>query len=214
MKTFKVFCQSGSLFDMETGKKIIFKENSELVISGDDHCFLDVDILNLEPSSIRNEKEMLDMVTKNYINKGNFALKMYSAGTVFNFNVAVTKSNQNRSKSYVFSCRILEDLYAYNPKNGGTPRLCSCQCVVDECLSMNIDYFNNVYAVSLNQAASKTITQYAPMQRSSSLNVLDEFNVFHYANDDEAKSCDYNLKKQVSYNMLFAERHAGNSFKL
>jgi hypothetical protein len=173
MKAYKVKHQGGLLFNKENGKRIVLKEQFEFTITGEDAGFEEEDSLNKQPEKIRNSDEMQNYIHGKYA--GMEIKRLLPASHLFVFRVGLGKTKQgDKGYTYHFLCKILEDLYAYRNKNSKMPRLCVCNCVVEKCLTNNLD-FESVYAESLNQASTKTIMHYFPLKRSSSLNVINEF---------------------------------------
>lgn len=69
---------------------------------------------------------------------------------------------------------MLEDLYLHTCttwKENTLPELHHCQCVVIDDLNRNIDYFEAIYATSLNEAYSKTRQFYFPNQGTAGASV-------------------------------------------
>lgn len=173
MKVFKVKHQNGLLFNKENGKRVILKEQFEYSIMGEDIAFEEEDSLNKQHKSNRNAEDMEIYIQYKY--QGAEIRKLLNANHLLIFRVGLGKTKEgDRGSTYHFLCRILEDLYAYRKKNFKLPRLCECNCVVEHCLTQNLD-FEPVYAESLNQVSTKTIMHYFPLKRSSSLNVPNEF---------------------------------------
>lgn len=173
MKTFNVIHQGGLFFNQENGKRIVFKEQFEYAIIGKDSAFEEVDSLNKEHKSFREEKEMENFIKGKYY--GAEIKKLLNAGHLLIFRVGLGKTKLgDRGSTYHFLCKIQEDLYAYRKKDFKLPRLCECKCVAEYCLTENLT-FEPVYADSLNQLSTKTIMHYFPLKRSSSLNVIKEF---------------------------------------
>ena len=77
----------------------------------------------------------------------------------------------------LFKVRLLEDLYIYNKKSEVKyARFFNCHCIVESCLS-NFEYFESVYATSLNDAYTKTYELYFAMFGKSTCNAFDRFSI-------------------------------------
>ncbi len=174
MKSYKVIHQNGLLFNCDNSKRIILKEQFEYFINAEDNAFEEVDILNIEPTALKNPDEMLEFIKSKY--SDSITKKIFDRGTPFVFRIGLGRKKEgDDGKEYFFLCRILEDLYAYKKKGSSFPRLCQCNCVVEECISSNLRHFEPVFADSLNKVASNTIAHFFALKRNTALNVIKEF---------------------------------------
>ncbi len=176
MKAFKVIHQNGLLFNRDNGKRIILKEQLEYLISGEDSSFEEQDKLNAEPdpTDILNSADMRVLV--NHKHRDCDIRKVFDQDQLFVFRIGLGKTKTgDQGYEYFFLCRILEDLYSYKRTKDSFPRLCQCHCVVEQCLSKNLNLFEPVFAYSLNEVASHTIGHFFSLKRATSLNVLTEF---------------------------------------
>lgn len=176
MKTLNVIHQNGLLFNQESGKRLILKEQCEYVITASSDAFEEVDSLNKSFENLKDSKAMMAFVQSSYNNST--IRKLFSSGQQFIFRVGLGKvKKDDEAKVYLFSCRLLEDLYAYRKQGSNFPRLCDCHCVVESCISKNLDHFEPVFGESLNQASANAITHYFSLKRSSAINVFNEFRI-------------------------------------
>jgi len=176
MKAFKVIHQNGLLFNRDSGKRIILREQQEFLISGEDSSFEEKDTLNIapDPSEILHSAAMEVFVTQKH--RDCAIRKVFDEDQLFIFRVGLGKTKTgDQGYEYFFLCRILEDLYSYKRTKDSFPRLCQCHCVVEQCLSKNLRLFEPVFAESLNEVASHTIGHFFSLKRATSLNALIEF---------------------------------------
>ncbi len=175
MKAYKVINQNGLFFNKETGKQVILKEKHEFLITAEDEAFAEQDSLNIAPEKLMDSDEIYKFISIKYGPEN--SEKIFSRNQTFIFHVGMGKNRENNNGwKFVFVCRLLEDLYAYKNRESDFVRLCNCHCVVEECIAQHDKmFFEPIYADSLNQAASNTISHLFSLKRVSSLNVLKEF---------------------------------------
>jgi hypothetical protein len=174
MKTYSVIHQNGLFFNKEDDKRIVFKEQHEYNITGENFCFEDIDTLNKAHEKVRNEDDMYKYVLSKH---GDSTFhKLFSRGQKFGFRVGLGKTKDGDiGAEHFFICNILEDLYAYFSEENHFPRLCECKCTVEDSLTANLRLFEPVFANSLNKVAANTIAHFFSLKRSTSMNVPLEF---------------------------------------
>jgi len=154
-----------------------------------------MDSLNAPPDKMLNPNEM-KMSTAAKYPKSTVKLILKS-GQNFIFRVGLGKKKEkNEDLQYYFQCEILEDLYAYK-KGDSDPRLCDCNCIVNQCVSQNLKYFEPIYGTSLNQVATNTISHFFSLKRSSSLGVATQFKLL-----SEWDDIDDIIKNQYQFSRL------------
>jgi hypothetical protein len=194
MKTLNVIHQNGLLFNQESGKRLILKEQCEYVITASSDAFEEVDSLNKSSENLKDSKEMKKYIESQF--RYSDIHLLYEVGQRFMFRVGLGKTKTgDKDKVYFFVCRILEDLYAYRKLGSKFPRLCNCHCVVDLCVSENLDHFEPVFGESLNEVSSNTITLHFNLKRSSALNVFNEFRVIKVTPNPDYKKLIFNMVK-------------------
>ena len=96
-------------------------------------------------------------------------------GTRLYFDVNLTKLKSAGEEShYRFWIELLEDLYLHtcnNWQSEKSPALYGCHCKVDKEGSGNLDFFEPIYAKSVNEVISKTRQYYFPNQGTPSASV-------------------------------------------
>lgn len=177
----------GHFVDIETNKRLLPKNGSEYVLVGRDFEMIENDILN-EPF---NESKLLDSEAKEAVIK-EIRSKSYiiaKKGQKFVFRIGLGKSVEY-PRQYVFVVKLFEDLWAYPVKEDRKDwRLHNCKCEVNACLYGDLEMYEPIYSYSLNDAFSKTIQFYFPLNRKSSGNVqtlmkfFDENNYIHQLDD-------------------------------
>lgn len=96
-----------------------------------------------------------------------FKLALKEGSDVF-FEISINKKKADNEKlNYRFRIRLLEDLYLYNCttwENDKPAMFHYCRCIVIQPVDRNIEFFEQVYATSLNEAHSNTFQFYFPNQ--------------------------------------------------
>ncbi len=168
----------GHFVDTETGKRIVLKNGNIYVLIGDEQSLSEEDPLNSPPVDYLSSEEMLMEVQNSKKIKTDNYFKIADAGQHFVFRVGlgIRVDTEQKDREFIFSAIINEDLYAYsNDKQKEKWRLFNCKTTVDRCLSNNLNVYETIYAYSLNDAFSKTIAFYFPLNRKSSGNAQNEF---------------------------------------
>jgi hypothetical protein len=135
---------------------------------GDDQNFGDHDPLNIPP----NAAELLGAAAKlNQVNdiKNLKAQRLFlEKGTQLYFESNLTKIKSAAEKThYCFLIELLEDLYLHtclNWKPETLPALYACHCKVFKEETHNLDFFEPIYAKSVNEVVSITRQFYFPNQ--------------------------------------------------
>ena len=199
---------NGHFVDKETGKRIVLTNLSSYVLVGDELSLREEDPLNSPPRVYLSAKEMLNAVQNSPKIKTNNYFKIAEAGQRFVFRVGlgIRSGTGQNDKEFVFSAIINEDLYCYsNDKELKKWRLFNCKTTVDQCLSGNLNMYETIYAYSLNDAFSKTIAFYFPLNRKSSGNVQNEFYLWDgkkpvgLFNEYKKHNSQHNIKSIIEY---------------
>ena len=175
MKSHSIIYKNNKFYEQSTQKRIFPKDGATFVIAGDDNAFDAHDPLNIphKEDEILNSIKKLEEVKKiKHLEKYKLAL---SADTDIFFNFSITKKkNESEPKYYRFRIKLLEDLYLHTCttwEEGKKPSFHDCRCVVIDDLNRNVDYFEPIYAISLNDAYSKTRQFYFPNQGTAGASV-------------------------------------------
>ena len=168
MKSFDIIYKNNKFYDATTKERIYPKDGQPFLLVGDDSNFSDHDPLNLPPTAA----ELLNAQAKNVQvsqikNVKKFHLFLAKGARLY-FDVNLTKRKSTIEEThYRFWIELLEDLYLYNCNNWRPetlPELHSCHCKVDKEGSGNLDFFEPIYAKSVNEVISKTRQFYFPNQ--------------------------------------------------
>ena len=167
MKSFNIIFKNNKFYQFDTGKRVYPKDGGIFLLVSDDENFAENDPLNLPfNEDVKNSEAKLEEV-KQLKNLKSYAL-MLPADTILYFSFSLNKKkNENESMKYGFRLRLLEDLYLYcatSWRENKPAEVCDCKCVVEQDFYPNVDYFEPIYANSLNEAYSKTRQFYFPNQ--------------------------------------------------
>lgn len=168
MKSHNIIYKNNKFYDTVTGRRVFPKDGELFLIAGDNNSFGNHDPLNVAHKSedVFNSEKKLDEVKK--IKNLKSYKRMFQANENIYFDFSITKQkSEGEPKHYRFRIQFLEDLYLYTCttwKENTLPELHNCRCVVIDDLNRNVDYFEPIHAISLNDAYSKTRQFYFPNQ--------------------------------------------------
>lgn len=173
--TYEVIYKRGHFIDIKTSKPIHPIQGKQFQIVGKREFFESTEQAPKTQIALDSEDKKLK-VEKAY-GKDNI-LKMYDAGTIFNFEIGSTKYN-----NHYFRCKIFEDLYLYLMKNKPPEdykswRLVKCHCVLESSLIEGVQKEEKITAHSLNELFSNTVQYYFSQQRNSAANTFQSFLTF------------------------------------
>ncbi len=166
MKTHNIIYKNNKFYDTSTGKRVYPQDNGKFVIAGDNQDFGDHDPLNKPHENIFDAEQQL--VAVKAISNLKTYKKILPVGESLFFDFSLTKTkHENEQHRYKFRLELLEDLYLHTCTTWNDtkpPELHDCRCVVIEDLMRNVEYFEPIYATSINEAYSKTRQFYFPNQ--------------------------------------------------
>ena len=168
MKSHNIIYKNNKFYDQHTEQRVFPKDGELFLIAGDDNSFVNHDPLNIphNEKDILNGDEKLKEVKKiNHLKT--FKLALQAGSDVF-FEVSINKTkNESEQLNYGFRIMLLEDLYLYNCTSWEEKKeamFYGCRCAVVEPVHNNVDFFEQIYASSLNEAYSNTFQFYFPNQ--------------------------------------------------
>lgn len=180
MKSFKIIYKNNKFYEEESGKRLYPHDNTQYILAGDDTNFGTEDPLNLPHKKINSAEEQLIELEK--ITNIKDKVKILSAGDKLEFNFKLTKRKDFEDFEYSFGLVLLEDLYLYNCiswQSEKLPELLDCKCMVDKNISKNVDFFEPIYADSLNEVYTKTRQFYFPNQGTPGGSVYQKFKILN-----------------------------------
>ena len=175
MKAFNAIFKYGNLYDPDTQKRILIEDGSQISITLDEKNIL-LDDPNIKlPTPLNPEQKRNEVINSDKAFK---AWKLFENNHLLYFHITAGVKKQNTTDRIFssFSVRLLEDLYIYKKtENAENVRLFDCHCIVESCLNQSIDFFEPLYATSLNDAYTKTYELYFAMYGKSTCNAFDRF---------------------------------------
>lgn len=172
MKSIDAIYKFGNLYDRKTHNRILLEDGSDISITVNIENVMAEDP-NLHPdnllNSVEKEKEVKEAQKKYW--------KLFNAGKLLFFEISagIKRKTGTEPIRCLFQLKLLEDLYIYNNRDEPKyARFFDCHCQVEKCLT-NFDFFELIYAKSLNDAYTKTYELYFAMFGKSTCNAFDRF---------------------------------------
>ncbi len=180
-KTIEAIYKYGRLYDAKTKKRILPKDGVKLEISGQEQDFLKIDpklgTHGTLKSSVELAKEVYEKYKNEDANTGMAYWKLFSEDDVLYFKIGIKISETSKKKDYlIFRLRFLEDLYLRKRGSTKLGELYECQCVIEHCYN-DFEFFEKLYAKSLNDARTKIHELYFSLVANPAANVFKEFYV-------------------------------------
>jgi len=178
MKNYTINFTKGHLIDVSTGKRILLKRGGTFNLLGDDDQFEEKDDLSIkiEPLDSKEKSKFL----KEKFNKHNLEL-IAKKGSKLMYRIGIIKkTKEDKDREFLFEAVLLEDLYmkskkSFSKKKGLNWILCDCICETSKCLDGEIQIYEYVQGLSLNNLFSNMVAFYFPMQRSGNCNAFKTF---------------------------------------
>lgn len=175
MKELNAVYRFGNYYDRETKKRILIEDGAIVKLKLSETDILEADP-NLVPTKFADAKLKFDECQSFYWENPDARFwKLYETGQIFFFELTagIRKRNQTEYFKFGFQLQLLEDLYLYNRKNEpDKARFFDCHCIVEKCLT-EFEFFEPVYAKSMNDALTKTYELYFSMFGKSTANAFD-----------------------------------------
>lgn len=172
MKRINAIYKFGNLYDPNTRKRILIEDGAEIKLQVNSEYILAEDP-NLKPEKLLNSDEKqkeVEEAQKRY-------WKLFDSDTRLYFEISAGVKRKTSVQHFrcLFQLHLMEDLYIYNlRKESKYARFFDCHCLVEQCLS-DFDFFEPIYAKSLNDAYTKTYELYFAMFGKSTGNAFDRF---------------------------------------
>lgn len=177
MKAIDAVYKFGNLYDRVSKKRILIDDGAEISIVLNSNDLLAEDP-NLKPKKFHSAKEKQDEVNQFIIKEGEGKYwKLFDRDKLLFFKISAGVKRKIKTEQIhcLFQLRLLEDLYIYNKKaDPKYARFFDCHCLIEKCLS-DFEFFEPIYATSLNDAYTKTYELYFAMFGKSTCNAFDRF---------------------------------------
>jgi hypothetical protein len=175
MKSIDAIYKFGNLYDRKTRRRVLMEDGAQIAVVINENDLLNEDP-NLKPENLLNSADKKDAVSLFISGKGK-SWKLLDANQILYFEISagIKKKTKTEHFNFIFEFKLLEDLYIYNKKsepNGA--RFYDCHGIVEKCTPV-FDYFEAIYAKSLNDAYTKTYELYFAMFGKSTANSFDRF---------------------------------------
>ena len=168
MKSYNIIYKNNKFYDTMTKKRIYPKDGQKFLLVGDDQNFGDHDPLNIPPVDTELSDSAAKLIQVQNIKNIKAQCLFLKKGTQLYFEVNLTKIKSAAEKThYCFLIELLEDLYLHtclNWKPETLPELHGCHCKVFKEETQNLEFFEPIYAKSVNEVVSKTRQFYFPNQ--------------------------------------------------
>jgi hypothetical protein len=174
MESIEAIYKFGNLYEKNSRKRILINDGAAVTIIMNEEDKLSDDPNLVHPEILdaaAKEKQVSDFISKEYY------WKLFDSGTwlYFEISAGVKRREGKQPIRTRFKVKLLEDLYIYNKKEDVKyARFFDCLCLVEECLS-DFEFFEPIYATSLNDAYTKTYELYFAMFGKSTCNAFDRF---------------------------------------
>lgn len=183
MKTYNSIYKYGHLYDKETGKRILIKENAEiaLVIESDEKSLYKIDPMNNPNDEGNKPRRPSDLLAQIQAERFFHYEKILSANEHLFFVIKAGEKDENGKRPFAccFQVTLLEDLYMvwkddkteigefFNKDNR------SCSCIVDRLMYGEIEeqYFEPIYGSSLSDVYTLTYEMYFSRFGRSGVNI-------------------------------------------
>lgn len=192
MKSINLIYKNGHFYNATTKNRLELADGAEVMLVVSNEKMLEPQEFVGEKSETKNSKE-LNNELKALKNKGEvqeFEV-LYEIGTHLYFNIPIAIDKKNYAY-YEFQIELLEDLYAFIKTSwkDKTANLYDCACRVISNPTQNIDFFEEVYAKSLNEVYKNTYVHYFRNKGNPACNAMDRF----YSDQDKDKT----IRKQIN----------------
>jgi hypothetical protein len=188
MKAINAIYKHRHLYNVDTRKRIILDENSEISITVNESSILKEDPYNPPHTIFRTREQLINQIKKEnlffrlFLEKGSKLWFKVNAGekvkkdkTTRYPSDEIPEKFVNNKDSYLFEIELQEDLFWVS--NEGNPKKADVyECastVVREC-DNRLYFFEPIYAPTLNQACTRTFEFYFPLYASPGGSVYEK----------------------------------------
>lgn len=173
MQSKNLIYKNGHFYDSLNGKRIGIKDNAEVCIVAEDKDFVSFSPAGKYPLEIKEDKtKENEMKSDKTISQSK---RIRKRGELLYFYINHTK--EGLETHHEFEVELLEDLYMYikNDWKIQEGKLYDCACVIKKTLTNSIEFFEEVYAQSLNEVYKNTYVHYFGNEGNPACNAIDRF---------------------------------------
>lgn len=173
MESRNLIFRGGHFYDVETKQRVALREGAEVCLVSDSVTFLPTVPAGEWPLAVKSEQQKKETIQSD-TEIADFR-RIYSAGQVLYFNI--NRLAGGKRQFHEFAIELLEDLYLYRKSKWQKQdeRLYDCACVVKNNISGSLEFFEPVYANSLNELYKNTYVHYFGNNGSPTCNAIDRF---------------------------------------
>ncbi|MEI8048513.1 MAG: hypothetical protein WCI92_14110 [Bacteroidota bacterium] len=188
MKVINAIYKHRHLYNVDTRKRIILDENSEISITVNENSILKEDPYNPPHTTLLTRKQLIDKIEKEnlffrlFLEKGSKLWFTVNAGEKVKKDKTprypsdeIPENFVNNKDSYLFEIELQEDLFwVSNEQYPKKADVYSCACtVIRECHNQ-LHFFEPIYSPSLNQAYTRTFEFYFPLYASANASIYNK----------------------------------------
>ncbi|WP_158085413.1 hypothetical protein [Niastella vici] len=169
MKTKILIYKNGHFYDNPNGQRIELQEGAQIRIEAEENCFIEAQPAGTWPVEQKDSKQKsTEIANDSKIEKSE---KILSRGSFLYFKIP------HSNKKYEFKVELLEDLYMVKKKNRkkSDSVLYDCTCVTKEEITNNLEFFEEVFAKSLNELHKNTFVHFFGNDGNPACNAIDRF---------------------------------------
>lgn len=194
MQSQKLIYKNGHFYDASTGKRTGIKDGAEICVVALEHDFISFAPAGTSPLKI-SDNNVLEMKIKSDKEISNFK-KVFQKGDFLYF--TIRRKVNDAEINHEFEVELLEDLYLFMKDSWKLQegKLFDCACVVRKNIFNTIEFFEEVYAQSLNEVYKNTYVHYFGNEGNPACNAIDRFY------EKQGKE-DLKLRRYRKFNSLF-----------
>lgn len=163
----------GHFYNTETGKRLIMKEDSQMIllVPDSDGAFLESDLLQTRHFT-RTDKVIEDELGRRKGFRKCSKLLDAHAKLFFNISSGFEQEGTEKRVNYTFELYLNESLFIYQTSSSS---LTECSCTVQRVVGLDMPFFEPIEAYSLNDAYMKTFVHYFNTFGKGTCNAFDTF---------------------------------------
>ena len=174
METKDLIYKNGHFYDRTTQKRVRLTDGAQISITAAPEHFLPFSPAGAWPLKILSHMDKLNLLLNEV--KPSKHKKIAGQGAFLYFSI----NRHSKTKEIInheFKVELLEDLYLFLKSDWKTQeeKLYDCACVVRENTTKTIDFFEPVYAESLNEVYKYTFVHYFGNDGNPACNAIDRF---------------------------------------
>lgn len=173
MQSKNLIYKNGHFYEANSNNRIGIRENAKVCIVALESDFIEALPAGKKKQKIKSAKELEAEIKLD--KKITSFHKVFDKGTVLFF--SIKRELGGKKINHEFEVELLEDLYFFYKDSWKKPeeRLYDCTCVVRRNISNTLEFFEEVYAKSLNELHKATFVHYFANAGNPACNAIDRF---------------------------------------